>query len=342
MKKANILAIESSCDETAICLLSVDSECKVDILHESLATQIDLHKQYGGVVPELAAREHIKALSLLIGKLYDQIPKVADVIDAIAVTTGPGLKGCLLMGVNAARGLSIAWNKPLLGINHIEGHVYSAFLENHTPKYPFLTLIVSGGHTELVLVKALGDYQILSKTIDDAAGEAFDKSAYLLGFDYPGGAGLAKLAQTVTKSQFKLPKSMRGKEDFSFSGLKTAISLLIKNNKDQVMANKAECCFAIQEAIVESLLDKVKVAISEYNVEQFCLVGGVAANQSLRQKISKLASDRKIEFCVPSFNHCTDNAAMIAIIAGLRFLHNEQSLSNYDLQVRPRWPLELK
>lgn len=339
-----VLGIETSCDETAVALLRMQAEDeKVEILAEIVSSQIDLHRLYGGVVPELAAREHLRNLPLL----YEQAVKEAKIeeaqIDCVAVTTGPGLKGCLLMGTNFSKGLvkglSSSRNVELVAVNHIEGHIWAAALENADLKPPFLALVVSGGHTEIVLVRDFADYEIIAKTSDDAAGEAFDKSAYLLGFPYPGGADLSKLADTVTSSRFKLPKVMREAEGFSFSGLKTAISLLIKKQSEVDLADnniKAELAYSIQDSIVDALLYKLEIAISKYAIRNIVLCGGVAANRCLRAKLSKL------EACTvmfPKTEHCMDNAAMIAYVGGRRYLSSLKSFQK-TLEVRPRWPID--
>ncbi len=335
MKSIKILSIETSCDEAAVSFTEVFEDCSTNIIFERIHSQVELHSLYGGVVPELAAREHLKSLPILMTELQNEIPDLKNSVDEIAVTSGPGLKGCLLMGINFAKGLGLAWNKPVYGINHIEGHLFSAFIKSK-PIFPFLALIVSGGHTELVLVESVSNYKVISKTIDDAAGEAFDKSANLLVFSYPGGAKLAAAADSIKSSQFKLPVAMKGKDGFSFSGLKTAISLLIKKHSDQIEEVKNELCFAIQESITNSLCEKVQNYISENSVSTLCLVGGVAANLNLNEKLKNICKKNNIDFLSPNKFHATDNATMIGYIAGIRHFYKKEKFST---EVLPRWPL---
>lgn len=335
-----VLGIESSCDESAVALVDVGLDTCPKILSEKVSSQVSLHAQYGGVVPELAAREHLFNLPLL----YEAVLKEAQLsladVDLIAVTQGPGLKGCLLIGLEFAKGLSLASGKPLIGVNHIEGHVQAARLEGAKLQEPLAALIVSGGHTEIIHSCAPLEYKVLARTIDDAAGEAFDKSANLLGFDYPGGAQLAKLADTVTISRFSLPKVMRESSGFSFSGLKTAIALLIKRQPDAVGDNilRAELAHSIQNSIVEALLFKLKNELESTPCKTITVSGGVACNRLLREQVSKLSN---IPVLVPTPAHCVDNAAMIALAGGLRFLkQGQRAASSLDLEVHARWPIE--
>lgn len=331
-----VLGIETSCDETACAIVeSVGQEVK--ILSQQISSQIDLHKAYGGVIPELASREHLKNLPVILDSVLKTAQLKLEQIDGIGVTSGPGLKGSLLMGINFARGLSLAKNIPLIGINHIEGHILAPMLEHPDLDFPFIALIVSGGHTEIHLAKGLGDYQLIARTIDDAAGEAFDKSAHLLGFEYPGGPKLAQVADSVNSTNFKLPKVMRESPDFSFSGLKTAIALLIQKQKTELGDPKifGSLCYAIQEAIVEALLYKLDKALKFTNVNKVVVSGGVSANKYLRKKIAEI---KNVQCYFPQMQHCMDNAAMIALVAAKRFAHNKK-LSD-DLKVRARWPVE--
>lgn len=340
-----VLGIETSCDETAIGLVTVLNDSSSLIIDEKISSQIKLHREYGGVVPELASREHMTALPILLSDLESSIGNLKNKIDAIAVTVTPGLKGCLLIGANFAKGLSTAWNKPLIAAHHIEGHLFSAFLNKKVCKYPFLSLVVSGGHTELVLVENFAEYKVIAKTIDDAAGEAFDKSAYLLGFPYPGGASLSKCAQSYTPDyyskqtdlDFKLPKVMRDSDGFSFSGLKTAISLLIKRHANIVESDKAHLCYVIQESIVDTLVYKTQKAFTEYpNIKSFALVGGVAANEKLRGELTDLCKKNQVEFYLPQTKYCTDNASMIALVGGLSVLAKKP----FQSEVTARFSLE--
>ncbi|RIL09287.1 MAG: tRNA (adenosine(37)-N6)-threonylcarbamoyltransferase complex transferase subunit TsaD [Proteobacteria bacterium] len=336
-----VLGIETSCDETAACLLQCESD-RVQILSEEISSQCELHQAYGGVVPELASREHLTNLPLVVDSVLSEAGKELGEIGLVGVTSGPGLKGCLLMGLSFVKALCLAKEIPFLCVNHIEGHIHAPrldlLLEGRKLEYPYLALVVSGGHTELMKVSALGRYEVLARTIDDAAGEAFDKSANLLGFAYPGGAALASLADTIDHSRFKLPKVMRETEGFSFSGLKTAIALAIRENEAVLTSEqlaKAEMAHSIQEAIVEALCFKVKKALNESGLRRLAVTGGVAANLLLRRRCEELLPGG-VSF--PTMRHCMDNAAMIAYLAAERFASGERS--NLDAQVHSRWPVE--
>ncbi len=312
-----VLGIETSCDETAASVVSrVDG--KVVVHSFSLSSQRALHEKYGGVVPELAAREHLKNLPIVVGEA------ILDDIDGIAVTAGPGLKGCLMIGSDFARGLGAGFRLPVYRVNHIEAHMLSCFLE-HDVEFPYISLVVSGGHTEIHLVKAVGVYELFSKTSDDAAGEAFDKSAVLLGC--PGGLELSELADTVTTSPHSLPIGNKGKDEFSFSGLKTAASLLIK----KVQNDKANVAYAIQEAIVGALLEKTQRAVKRFGLDRVVVAGGVSANRRLREVFG-----HKFQSYFVSPKYCTDNAAMISLCAILRHGIFDDKLT---YEVFPRWPL---
>ena len=311
-----VLAFETSCDETAIAILELDNKKTPNLIYEEILSQTKIHIDYGGVVPEIASREHMKNLPILLEQVTKESKTDLDSIDQFAVTTGPGLKGCLLMGLAFSKAIAKVYKTKLVGVNHIEGHILAGLLNNADLKFPYLALVVSGGHTEIVKVKDVGDYEVLSRTIDDAAGEAFDKSAHILGFSYPGGPKLASLADKVNSSKYKLPKVMTTSKDFSFSGLKTAITLLLKNNPDFHNDDnlKAELAWTIQDAIVSNLLDKLKLAVVESGIENILITGGVSANKSLRHRAK--AECKNVYF--PDFLHCMDNAAMIALVAGLR------------------------
>ncbi|MCB0317210.1 MAG: tRNA (adenosine(37)-N6)-threonylcarbamoyltransferase complex transferase subunit TsaD [Bdellovibrionales bacterium] len=338
-----VLGIETSCDETAIAIIKLENDGKIQIIAEEVSSQIDLHKAYGGVVPELASREHLKNLPLLYSKILTDSKLELREIDGIAVTRGPGLKGCLLMGYSFAKGLSISADKPFIGVNHIEGHILAPLLDNPDLKFPFLSLVVSGGHTEILEVNQIGDYKLIARTIDDAAGEAFDKSAHLLGFEYPGGPKLAELADSFlnykqsTKYNFVLPKVMREAEGFSFSGLKTAISQLINKHKNEIDLNpmlKAELAYTIQHSIVDSLVFKLKNALQNSKIKTISITGGVSANKYLRAEASKLG----VNCYFPNMNHCIDNAAMIALVGAYRLSAKQADL--YTNGVISRWPVE--
>ncbi|RMD85256.1 MAG: tRNA (adenosine(37)-N6)-threonylcarbamoyltransferase complex transferase subunit TsaD [Candidatus Dadabacteria bacterium] len=331
-----VLGIETSCDETALSLLVFDGS-DVKILQEEILSQVSLHKAYGGVVPELASREHMKALPLLAEGIFTKFGINTSDLSMIAVTAGPGLKGCLLMGTSFAQGLAFPEAVDLVGVNHIEGHILSLVLDNPDLKFPFLALIVSGGHTELIWVEGVGKYIVAGRTLDDAAGEAFDKSANLLGFSYPGGAKLAELADSVPKSRYCLPVAMRGEQDFSFSGLKTAVALLVKREERWKEEEKvrAELAKAIQTAIVESLVIKVEAYCRQYKIKRVGVAGGVSANKELRSRISRIEG---INAFFPLKKHCSDNGSMIAYAGYMRKI---LGLNCYDdCIVRPQWRVE--
>lgn len=330
-----VLGIETSCDETSVAILELSENSPPKILAEEILSQTKIHIEYGGVVPELAAREHLVNLPFLWQSVLKQANCRAEDLDLLAVTTTPGLKGCLLMGVGFAEGLSCAIGKPLVGVHHIEGHILAAFLNNPQLEFPYLALVVSGGHTQIVDVQGVGQYKIIAQTIDDAAGEAFDKSAHLLGFSYPGGPQLAALADSVTESSFNFPVIMKGKNDFSFSGLKTAVSLEIKKITKDLSDNavKADMAHAVQKAIIDHLLDKLGRAMKKTDITRVVVTGGVAANKSLRSRVSSVA-----ESYFPDPLHSMDNAAMIALVAGRRQRLKLQQLPAN--QVFPRKSIE--
>lgn len=333
-----VLGIETSCDETALAILEYHSDTSATVLAEQVSSQHEVHKLYGGVVPELASREHVRALPLLYKHVFTEANLRLDDIDLVGVTTGPGLKGCLLTGTNFAKGLVIGRKLPLVGVNHIEGHVLAPMLDNHDLEFPFLALVVSGGHSEIHEVHGVRDYRLITRTIDDAAGEAFDKSAHLLGFSYPGGAKLAKIADQAKKTRsFELPKVMRQSTGLSFSGLKTAISLLVEKHKEELKEDGellADIAAAIQESIVDALCYKLKKAIDSSGIKAVAVTGGVSANKHLRTRVAQLAE--KTFF--PSMLHCMDNAAMIAYVAGVRYRGFQEQ--DFVLKVTPRAPIE--
>lgn len=332
-----ILGIESSCDETGVAVLDVEANGTARIVAECLASQVSLHEKYGGVVPELASREHMRSLPLLLEELFGKSGVTLSEIDGIGVTCGPGLKGCLLIGVTFAQGLAAARRVPLFPVNHIEGHILSG--ELHTPqlKPPYIALVVSGGHTEILLVNGLGKYSCLCRTRDDAAGEAFDKSANLLGLNYPGGARLAAAAEQAAgrRSRFTLPRVGREMDDFSFSGLKTAVLLLIRKNKEVLDTDPSalpEICWTIQDAIVDALVVKVVREVKKYGLP-LVVCGGVSANTELSRRLR----DKCPEVHVPPLQHCVDNGAMIAYVAG-RYLCAGAKPPRIEIQ--SRWPVE--
>lgn len=325
-----ILALETSCDETAVAVVKDGRE----ILSNLVASQIDLHREFGGIVPEVAARAHTeKIISLLKKSLTEAKVDLKD-IDAIAVTFGPGLVGSLLVGLSTAKALAYSLNKKLVAINHIEAHLYAAWLEQEKPpEFPALGLVVSGGHTELVLMKGHSDYQLLGATLDDAAGEAFDKVAKLLDLGYPGGPAISKAAEKGNPDKFDLPRPMLKQDnfDFSFAGLKTAVLYLIKNSKVDI--NKNDLAASFQKATVDTLVGKTLKAIKKYQPKSFILGGGVAANLELRRVLKeKLPND--IKFYCPPIELCTDNAAIVGA-NGYFKAKNGQFIKWENLKVDP-------
>lgn len=328
-----VLGIESSCDETGVALYDTDK----GLLAHALFSQVDLHAEYGGVVPELASRDHIRKTLPLIEEVLEQAGLTRDDIDAVAYTSGPGLAGALLVG--AAIGRSIAWalDKPALAINHMEGHLLSPLLEDRAPEFPFVSLLVSGGHTLLVDVKAVGEYELLGESIDDAVGEAFDKTAKLLGMDYPGGPFLAAKAEQGVPDRYEFPRPMTNRPglDFSFSGLKT-FAMNTWLNSEQTEQDKADICLAFQTAVVDTLAIKCKRALKQTGHKRLVVAGGVSANKALREKLDAMPG---VEVYYPRQQFCSDNGAMIAFAGAIR----QQAMQLQDkptFSVRPRWPLD--
>ncbi len=304
-----ILGIESSCDETSIALLNNN-----EVVENIIASQV-LHKEYGGVVPEFASREHMKNIQKLTLDAFKNNSYELQDVDAVAVTRGPGLMGALLVGLSFAKGLAYSLKKPLIGVNHIEGHIMANFLDHSALEFPFLCLLVSGGHTMIVYVKKFGEYEILSRSIDDAAGEAFDKAARILNLGYPGGPIIDKIAKSGDPKFHHFPRAKVKKEpqNFSFSGLKTAILYLVKaKGESWVKENLADICASYQDAIVDVLQKKVFEIIGDIDTSRIVLAGGVAANSRLREVFSHKAKEKNIDIYFPSIEYCTDNAAMIA------------------------------
>jgi N6-L-threonylcarbamoyladenine synthase len=310
-----VLGIESSCDETAVAVYDAEA----GLLSHCLYSQIELHRAYGGVVPELASRDHVRRLLPLVREALAAAAAAPDSVDAIAYTAGPGLIGALLVGACFARGLAVAWGKPALGIHHLEGHLLAPFLEPDPPAFPFLALLVSGGHTQLIDVAGLGRYRILGESLDDAAGEAFDKTAKLLGLDYPGGAALSRLAEGGRSGTFTFPRPMLDRPglDFSFSGLKTAALVALRGRAldDHVRADVAR---AFQDAVVDTLAEKCRRALALTGHRRLVVAGGVGANALLRERLRAVsaAAGAAVHFPRPEF--CTDNGAMIALAGCLR------------------------
>lgn len=316
MKDIITLGIESSCDETSVSVVKNGRE----VLSNVIDTQIPIHEKYGGVVPEIASRNHIEAITRVTKKALEEANLTFDDIDAITPTYGPGLVGALLVGLSYAKALSFAIDKPLVGVNHIEGHIAANYITYKELEPPFLCLIVSGGHTHLVHVKSYTDFEILGKTRDDAIGEAFDKVARVVGLGYPGGPKVDKLAKEGT-SNIQIPKTHFDNLDFSFSGIKTAVINL--NHKDPNI-NKADLCASFQKTVTEILIDNVKKAISQTGIKKVVLAGGVSANSYIREKFLELKNE-EIEIYTPDIKLCTDNAAMIASAGYYRYINGDRS-----------------
>ncbi|MER0169986.1 MAG: tRNA (adenosine(37)-N6)-threonylcarbamoyltransferase complex transferase subunit TsaD [Nitrosomonas sp.] len=335
-----VLGIETSCDETGIALFDTER----GLLSHTLYSQIAMHSEYGGVVPELASRDHIRrVLPLIQQALHSAQCELRD-INAIAYTQGPGLAGALLVGASIGAAMSFALNIPALGIHHLEGHLLSPLLSTPTPRFPFIALLVSGGHTQLMQVDAVGHYRLLGETVDDAAGEAFDKTAKLLGLGYPGGAALSQLARQGRPGKFKLPRPMLNSGDlnFSFSGLKTAVLTVINKQEitDQI---RADIALAFQEAVVDVLTEKSLMALSQTGLKQLVVAGGVGANEQLRRNLSGKAAAKGATVFYPELEFCTDNGAMIAFAGALRLqamLESARQPAN-SFTVNARWDLEM-
>jgi len=341
-----VLGIETSCDETGIAIY----DSQQGLLAEVVYSQIGIHSPYGGVVPELASRDHIrKIMPLIEGTLAKAGLKKED-IQGVAYTAGPGLIGALLVGATIGRSLGWAWKVPAVGIHHLEGHLLAPLLEPNPPRFPFLALLVSGGHTQLIAVQGLGQYQILGESVDDAVGEAFDKTAKLLGLGYPGGAALAKLAEEGDPSRFHFPRPMLNRPglDFSFSGLKTYAARVVAQElgsadfqaeqmAGSAMQIRADIAAAFQLAVVETLTKKCQRALQETRLPALVVAGGVGANQALRQSLGVLAEQEGFALHFPRLEFCTDNGAMIAYAGCLRLEAGQRD--NLQILVRPRWSL---
>lgn len=334
-----ILGIETSCDETGVAIYDEEKGLIANQLH----TQIALHADYGGVVPELASRDHIRKLAPLLQAALQEANLTAKDIDGVAYTSGPGLVGALLVGATVARSLAYAWNIPAIGVHHMEGHLLAPMLEENPPHFPFVALLVSGGHTQLVRVDGVGRYELLGESIDDAAGEAFDKTAKLLGLDYPGGAALARLALNGTPNRFAFPRPMTDRPglDFSFSGLKTfaanTLHHVMQEEGELTEQSKADIAYAFQEAVVDTLAIKCKRALKQTGLKRLVIAGGVSANKQLRQTLAELMQQLGGEVFYPQPQFCTDNGAMIAYAGFLRLKQGQQQ--DLAIEVRPRWAM---
>ena len=332
-----VLGIESSCDELAMAILEPDGRT---LLANVIHSQVELHRPFGGIVPEVAARDHVRSLNPVLARTLDAAKVSLDSVDGVAVTAGPGLIGPLLCGVEFAKGLALGLNRPLVGVHHLEGHIAAVFLEDPAPTPPFVALLVSGGHTNLIFVEALGGpYLHLGATRDDAAGEAFDKTAKLLGLGYPGGAEVDRRAQQGDPRRFEFPALMAGKDnlDFSFSGLKTAARRILSQNGPLDAGGLADFCASFQRAVVDNLITKAFRAVRRAAVSRLVLAGGVAANSELRRRSEAQGRRENVHVYLPSRSLCTDNAAMIAR-AGQPKLVAAQT-SGWDLTARATWPL---
>lgn len=339
----HVLGIETSCDETGVAIYDSGSEeskenTESGIIADVLHSQIELHAQYGGVVPELASRDHVRKIVPLIHEALEQASLSAQDIDGIAYTKGPGLLGALLVGSSVGRSLAYAWDIPAIGVHHMEGHLLAPMLEKNPPVFPFVALLVSGGHTQLISVTGIGEYQLLGESIDDAAGEAFDKTAKMMGLSYPGGPILAKLAESGSVGRFKLPRPMTDRPglDFSFSGLKTA-ALTTWKKSDQTPQTQADLAYAFEEAVVETIAIKCRRALEQTQMKTLVIAGGVSANTHLRRRLTELVKsyDAKVYYPRPEF--CTDNGAMIAYAGCQRLLAGQQQ--DLDFSATARWPI---
>ena len=337
-----VLGIESSCDETGVALVRTQSSGVPVLLAHALHSQIEMHQAYGGVVPELASRDHIRRVLPLAEEVLAESGCRLSEVDVVAYTRGPGLAGALLVGAGVACALGAALDKPVLGVHHLEGHLLSPFLSADPPQFPFVALLVSGGHTQLMRVEGVGRYELLGETIDDAAGEAFDKSAKLMGLGYPGGPALSRLAQQGDPAAFKLPRPLlhSGNLDFSFAGLKTAVLTQARKLGDDLEARKADLAASTQAAIVDVLVKKSLTALRETGLKRIVVAGGVGANQLLRAQLDAACAKLGVRVHYPELHLCTDNGAMIAMAAAMRLQSGQQQARfDYAFDVKPRWPL---
>ncbi len=328
-----VLGIESSCDETAAAVVHNGKICS-----NVIASQIEIHSPFGGVVPEIASRKHLEVIHPVIQQALQDADVTLQEIEGIAVTCGPGLIGSLLIGLSTAKALSLALGVPMIGVNHLEGHIAAVFLADHVPQFPFIALVVSGGHTSVYLVKNFRDFHLIGQTRDDAAGEAFDKAAKLLNLGYPGGVVIDKMAKQGNPRAVAFPRAMKDSADFSFSGLKTSLfTMLKKRGRDFSAEELPDIVASYQEAIVDTLVEKTVKAADENGILRIAVCGGVAANSRLREKFARATNEKKIELFVPPMILCTDNAAMIAAM-GEVMLKNGMS-SALNLNAVSRWPL---
>ena len=334
-----VLGIETSCDETGVAIY--DSEA--GLLGDALYSQVAVHAEYGGVVPELASRDHVRKLLPLVNEVLESSGITANQIDAVAYTAGPGLIGALMVGASTGRAMALGWGIPAIGVHHMEGHLLAPMLEEHPPEFPFVALLVSGGHTQLVQVEGIGEYSLLGESLDDAAGEAFDKAAKMLGLDYPGGPEVARLAEKGDRKRFRFPRPMTDRPgvDFSFSGLKTfTLNTSNKLRVDGVLSETDRCdiAAAFEEAVVDTLAIKCRRALQLTGFKQLVIAGGVSANQRLRDRLEVMVKKERAQLFYARPRFCTDNGAMIAY-AGCQRLMAGQS-SDLSIQCQPRWPMD--
>ncbi|QDL54942.1 tRNA (adenosine(37)-N6)-threonylcarbamoyltransferase complex transferase subunit TsaD [Rhodoferax aquaticus] len=348
-----VLGFESSCDETGVAMVQTREHGVPTLLSHALFSQIEMHQAYGGVVPELASRDHIRRVLPLTQEVLEASGRSLAEVDVVAYTRGPGLAGALLVGAGVACAMAAALGKPVLGVHHLEGHLLSPFLSEDPPEFPFVALLVSGGHTQLMRVDGVGRYEMLGESIDDAAGEAFDKSAKLMGLAYPGGPLLARMAEEGDPKAYALPRPLlhSGNLDFSFAGLKTAV--LVQSQKIMAAADVAQfedlphgvrCDLAAstQAAIVEVLVKKSLTALKQTGMSRLVVAGGVGANRNLRAQLNAECAKRKVRVHYPEMHLCTDNGAMIAMAAAMRLQSGLQAATtHYAFDVKPRWPLDM-
>ncbi len=335
-----VLGIETSCDETGVALY----DSKRGLLSDALYSQVKMHAEYGGVVPELASRDHVRKLLPLIREVMAKANLELKDLDAVAYTSGPGLIGALMVGASTGRALALGLGVPAIGVHHMEGHLLAPMLEDNPPSFPFVALLVSGGHTQLVSVKGIGQYELLGESLDDAAGEAFDKAAKMLGLDYPGGPLIAKLAERGTPGRYRFPRPMTDRPglDFSFSGLKTFTLNTANAERDENgqidEQTMADIAFAFEEAVVETLAIKCRRALQQTGMKQLIIAGGVSANKRLRERLDEVVRKEKsgLFYARPEF--CTDNGAMIAYAGCQRLLAGQHA--DLTILARPRWPMD--
>ena len=337
-----VLGIESSCDETGVALVETEGQALPRLRAHALHSQVEMHQAYGGVVPELASRDHIRRVLPLAQQVLHQAGATLAQVDTVAYTRGPGLAGALLVGAGVACALGAALDRPVLGVHHLEGHLLSPFLSADAPEFPFVALLVSGGHTQLMQVDGVGRYALLGETIDDAAGEAFDKSAKLLGLGYPGGPALSRLAEQGDAQAFALPRPLlhSGDLDFSFAGLKTAVLTQARKLGDDLALRRADLAASTEAAIVEVLLKKSLAALRQTRLRRLVVAGGVGANRRLREQLNAACARQGVRVHYPELHLCTDNGAMIAMAAAMRLQAGaQQAEARYSFDVKPRWPL---